>query len=111
MINSSVFVVEDKLANSMPFLVSSSECCGLSFFQEPFCGVLLFNILNDLLKLEFRLVEKLLLIWPFSGSSGSVFVGVGVGVVGAVQHNLCSQSPFLTTEVEFDAPILVRQLT
>ena len=107
--------MEDKLANSMPFLVSSRLCCDLSFFQDPFCGVLLFNILNDLLKLEFRLVEKLLLIWPFSESpqSGTISsAGIGVaGVVGAVQHNLCSQSPFLTIEVEFDAPILVRQLT
>ena len=102
-----------KLFISMPLLVSSSEFCCWSFWWLKFLFGFLFNSLNDLVILEFRLIEKLLLscllscFFSSSCSSGGEFsfVGVEIGVVGAVQHNLCSQSPFLMTGVEFDAPM------
>ena len=108
-----------KLFISMPLLVSSSEFCCFSFWWLKFLCGFLFNSLNDLVMLEFRLIEKLLLSCNllscfFSSSCSSVgefsVVGVEIGVVGAVQHNLCSQSPFLMTGVEFDAP-MTRNLT
>ena len=103
-----------KLFISMPLLVSSSEFCCFSFWWLKFLCGFLFNNLKDLVMLEFRLIEKLLLscnllscFFSSSCSSGGEFsvVGVEIGVGGAVQHNLCSQSPFLMTGVEFDAPM------
>ena len=103
----------------MPFFVSSYECWGFSFCQDPLWGLALFKSLKDLVRLEFLLLLKLLLLCcPFSNTIASGMLsgelpfigeGAGEGSLGVVQHNLCSQSPFLMTVVEFDAPIIIWQ--